>query len=729
MKLTKVEINNLFQHEHIEQDLTGHLIGIVGTNGCGKSNFLNAIHYAFAGEVPGKVKEKLLRWGADVGNVKVDFDFNGTACSIDRSVGKNSVTFWFGKTKYTGTTKVAAAILDHLGLDKDVLRMVFVKQAELDAVLFEAASKRETAFQRMCGIGEATRVHKKIGEVLGDNFPPLPDYGEQIAVAKEELATQEDQLGELEKFEKDMLAFLAQNDKDQLVQDKLTYQSLVQSIKSAIDTAQQMAMSMKAIGADQHSIDEIDKQLGGATLEAVDEEILTTQKRLESAKEYKRLYTAFIKKREELAEIGTPPCTPEELEELKKHAELVKNELLDISGSMALYEKLLESLKAHEADMTQCPMCGSDIQDLQILKQRVSQELMLCEQRKAKINTNAESRHVELSGEHQVYLAKSELLQKQVEEANTMLQAADAVEENIPKLEADLAGMSSVRVDLNRLVQKRDQANTRISLQQQQYLDLEAKHQEHVKVVNSAPQTKDLDMELDTMLEHVSERSVSVENALAGVHQHEVRLGNIRGSISVLKTNKAKLEKTIDQIKEKRDQQGLYKEVVGTIENVRDWFHYKNGPHDLAVSVLDELTEDVNKYLLELNAPFSVAAEDTALAYKCYFNDGRTVPTDVTPEASDLSGGQKIMLAIAFRFASYCMFANKQGVLSLDEPTVYLDEHNVGNFCTLLSKIREVAEKLDLQIFISTHERAVIPKLDAVIDLSPQTKEIEAIAV
>ena len=63
------------------------------------------------------------------------------------------------------------------------------------------------------------------------------------------------------------------------------------------------------------------------------------------------------------------------------------------------------------------------------------------------------------------------------------------------------------------------------------------------------------------------------------------------------------------------------------------------------------------------------------------------------------------------------MFASKLGLLSLDEPTVYLDDSNVGRFCTLLEKIKEIAKKMDVQVLIATHERSVLPFCDSVVDL------------
>lgn len=722
MKLKRVEITNVFQHEHLEFELDGHLIGVIGPNGSGKSNFLNCIHYAFGGEVPGKTKDKLLRWGADEGDVEVDFVHNGAECSITRSVSKNSATAKFGKDdKRIGINRVADGVQERLGLDKDMLRMVFVKQAELDAVLFEQASKRETAFQRMCGIGEATRIHKRLGELLGEKFPPLPDFDEQIGVATAERAAQDEQLAALERGSSELAAVVARTNKPQLMQDKLAYQEALNAVTASQTSHQYMQHAWKAIEADKATVDELRRQLGDVTLAAVDAEIDAANARLEKAKAYQRLYLDWTRRQQEVQKLGSAPCTEEELQALKDQAAAINAEAGQISGTLGFHEKLLQTLRFADANATACPLCGSEVADINVLKQRLNQEILACKQRQAKLDLGVKSRYEALQPTFTKFKSESALLQKMLDEAEAMLKAAEHVEENIPKLEADIAGMRAVRAELARVAQQIDQCETRMSLQHVQFEQHKQAYDRQFAVWGEIEDLRGASFE--TAAAKLRQAVASVDDALTGLQQHELRLATMKGQIAMLKQNMATLDGTIAGLKERRAKQGTYNEVVATIGNVRDWFHYANGPHDLAISVLEELTEDVNTFLQKLDAPFTVVAEDTGLSYKCIFSDGRPMPAGGPPDASELSGGQKVLLAIAFRLASYCMFANKQGLLSLDEPTAYLDDNNIGNFCTLLERIKEVARELDLQILISTHERAILPFMDSIIDLGPAKAE------
>lgn len=137
-------------------------------------------------------------------------------------------------------------------------------------------------------------------------------------------------------------------------------------------------------------------------------------------------------------------------------------------------------------------------------------------------------------------------------------------------------------------------------------------------------------------------------------------------------------------------------------------------------SVMELLTDEVNKNLSQFGSVFSVvpmSAED-GMGFRCVFSDWRAVSNPHSPEASTLSGGQKIQLAVSFRLAVYSMFAAKLGLLSLDEPTAYLDDSAIANFADMLSKIKETARNMGIQIFISTHEAALGPVFDQMISIS-----------
>jgi len=205
-------------------------------------------------------------------------------------------------------------------------------------------------------------------------------------------------------------------------------------------------------------------------------------------------------------------------------------------------------------------------------------------------------------------------------------------------------------------------------------------------------------------------------------HEQEVQMeiGRVRGKQQQLEKGIARLKETIEDLKARKEKEEDYVKALTTLRNARDWFHHSHGPKILISKLLNEITRGVNDFLERFGSTFGVVADPDSMSFRYYYHDARPMP-DEFPLASELSGGEKIILAVSFRFASYCLFAGRVGLLSLDEPTVYLDDRNVGKFCQMMERVKEVATAMDLQIFLSTHERSVMPYADTLIDLGENT--------
>ena len=148
------------QHKDLDIAFEGTIIGIVGRNGSGKSNLLGSIQFVLTGEQTGLKKAELLSWGTDEGWVELEFEHNGTDGFIRRSLHNASASFKFGTDMYQTASAVNEGLRIHLNMDKDLVRQaVFVRQAEIDSILFSDARTRELAFQRLLGIGAVSYTH------------------------------------------------------------------------------------------------------------------------------------------------------------------------------------------------------------------------------------------------------------------------------------------------------------------------------------------------------------------------------------------------------------------------------------------------------------------------------------------------------------------------------------------------------------------------------------------
>ena len=196
----------------------------------------------------------------------------------------------------------------------------------------------------------------------------------------------------------------------------------------------------------------------------------------------------------------------------------------------------------------------------------------------------------------------------------------------------------------------------------------------------------------------------------------DISLAKYEGEVKGTNTLIIELEKYISDLKESKRLQDEVQKHVAVVQNVRNWFHYSNGPRTVSTAIMERLNADVNKFLGNFTAPFVVEPMQEGVGFKVRFTDGRPMPKEL-PDASVLSGGQKVQLAVAFRLATYCTFANKLGLLVLDEPTAYLDDANIECFGDLMVKVAQIARNMSVQVLIATHEKAIMENFDTTIEL------------
>ena len=138
------------------------------------------------------------------------------------------------------------------------------------------------------------------------------------------------------------------------------------------------------------------------------------------------------------------------------------------------------------------------------------------------------------------------------------------------------------------------------------------------------------------------------------------------------------------------------KELMGTVD-LDGKNKFSNGYEKLA------------KYLELFEAPYLARITDD-ISIQCTFGD-RVVP------AERLSGGEKVVLGIAFRFAVYELFVSNLGLLILDEPTVYLDSDRIDSVLSLLERVKGYSRSAGLQLIVITHEARLAGVFDQVIEL------------
>jgi exonuclease SbcC len=223
-----------------------------------------------------------------------------------------------------------------------------------------------------------------------------------------------------------------------------------------------------------------------------------------------------------------------------------------------------------------------------------------------------------------------------------------------------------------------------------------------------------LETQLSSLEEQVRERPTAeaVAKATTRIEQHEAAVVAYKVSVQCFneaRESRNKLKKTLDQLKLRLSEKVKIRNLLGTISEAGEIFHWNKLPKTVSQANLELLVDDINDNLSMFNNPFYVEA-DQDLTFKVYF------PGKSPVKAKQLSGGQKVILAIAFRAALDRVFGHDVGMMFLDEPTAGLDADNVEFFHDAL---QQLAKKVhgNRQLVVITHVQELGGVFDQLIEI------------
>ena len=210
----------------------------------------------------------------------------------------------------------------------------------------------------------------------------------------------------------------------------------------------------------------------------------------------------------------------------------------------------------------------------------------------------------------------------------------------------------------------------------------------------------------NTVANDVLERA---RQRLAEHNEVELALAGAKGVLKWLDAQITALQEDLDRLKAQRQRGKTLRHVAKVLTRVRDAFHKQALPQKVAQANLTLMEGDINANLALFGDPFWVEADENLsfLVHK---------PGEPPHRAERLSGGQKIVLALAFWPAVNSLYKAGMGMMVLDEPTASLDEANIQYLRQALSRLtRQVRGKR--QIIMITHAEALAPSFDQVIKL------------
>lgn len=769
MHLRRIELTNYRQHRKLDIDFSGNLIAVLGRNGCGKSNLIGAIQFALTGEHPGATKADLTTWGEKEGSVRLFFTAgsrNDEFVIVRKTNG--DVTLKVGNETVKQARKVEEALREKAGLDKELIRqIVFVPQKGIDSILFDDPKNREVAFQRLIGIGNASKIYESLGKEISAYDKPQ-GFDEAIAKARQQLDEQKSVAdtcrNALDRYD-EAIKSLPSKEKLESEVDKCA------SVQSAISEHTRLKASL---GEVQRIHEETLREIALTGSVPENEEDKLREERNEATRRNEELrkqldenndVLKFLQRLKELSDDASIASVEKTAAKDKLDLVLAKYKTT-LAEDKAETEKLGAEQTAAEAELRSlrnlmkdassdgtCPVCGAPASQEDIAK-HLEERLSAAEKTANEAVDKAMAARMAFDHRHaEEQYANDELARRQstLDAAKSALKRAKDKNVEGVVIDPDTFSVSykgRTPVEIHQIKEANAELTRQMADNASCIAGLDLKIAKISAARASAKELRDTAAKLSAQIEVLvgSLKENSEKLAKFGIDENNIKADDEReamerarrnldayngilrdmaaekGRLSSTEETIEKTRKFIDDLVEKKELEEEVKGKVDTLKRVRDWFHYREGPRIMSQNVMRDLTACVNSYLDQFYAPFVVEAEEEGFGFRCRFIDGRTMP-DPYPDASLLSGGQKVALAIAFRMAIYMCFGGELGLLSLDEPTAYLDDASIEHLGELLQRVGEVARNKGLQILMATHEKAIMPFLDTKIDLGAMKGE------
>lgn len=695
MKIKRLHLKNWCQHEDLEVEFSTGLVGIVGKNGAGKSNVIRGLVFALTGYVTGK-KDDYVRYGTSAGSTSVDFveDSTQTVYRIVRNVHNSGIELY----RQTGSefelvsdkaTHVREILSDLVPLSPDVAQQIFaVPQEDMVSLLRETPSKRAEILQRVFDLQFFARVRQKLLNVLKTADLKAQDLQSRILLLKDQESAKVQYLS----------TFAELPDRESLDSGIALLSKEYEGLAGRLG-AQKMREYLLPL------------------LQQLTEERSEVLSRIEAPEP---VYPADLSKEELEHELAVFEESASELRNLLKLLDSAiktpKPEPFDHAQLEALEQLQAEESARHtEArkhwDMVRgcgtsgiCPTCRQPtewterhLSEAQAAVVNLRQSL---EARKPVLEKMREEERLHRRAE-----AAYERLWEEIREHRdgcTPETAAVVLEDAKLRLSEALCSVERLKETLGR-VQGWETAQSQWLLEQQNLEERLASLDTSLAEItaNPAMQTPELTdrEEVEARLEVLTEQIQELKDK----QLQRIQLDAYAAELDAIRQDRLSYERSYEESNP---------QLREDIRVLADILHAKNLPARVAFDIYRALSDTLNVYLQDLDAPYRVELQDNG-DFVCVFDTG------MRQLASRLSGGEKMMLSVAFRLALHFVFATNDagGFIFLDEPTTFLDERNRDALVKVLNTLKTSPKFRDIQIFVVTHDELLSPIFNKVIQV------------
>lgn len=760
MRLKSLTIKNWCQHRSQQIEFSPGLTALIGNNGSGKSNLLGAVYWLLTGDNPneGKLEENFCQLAGpeEEANGRLLLEHPSGEIEIQRFLRPATAKALLrinGEKVIRGERAVTTKVMELFGVDPKMLRrFVIVAQSDIFGFLAEDPAERSKAFQKLFDTSKSEKIYAELGKAAGDIS--LADLSGQLQ-ADTDLVTQWQQrvgglvatlsttptVENLQQLDRDWRAQLQRvtqalsllNGRG-VCMTQYAVQSRVreQYLQTAAASSAQLKTLENSLHLGQLQADEARAALAG----------WQTYQQLRQAREaVVNQQTRLLQSLQRLQDPVPPTYAAEPVKPAVREVDQLDPRQLQLEShqlqvELTRHRNLLEQFVG--TGLANCPVCHTPTANLEPvlasarvavprLEQQLSQNARLLQEieqaaaakaayeaayarwqdvtRATQGGYEQALQHVQAQrAEVQEQLRRVELQLSEMPEPQLAVGSLDAAQQvlaTMAQYEQAIRDLRPVAEDQQRAVVRVDAElaalQTQLANFDQELTGLVEDYQQRVFLPELLSQQLGGDMAT------AQTRLTEVQQLLGTRHQLEGQLTQARASLAAAEQRLAATKQAASDLAPKRA-------WLERLEAYRSVFHHSGMPRFVAQENLQNLQLALNEVLGVFDTDFRVTA-DEGLSFTAHFMDGRQQP------ARRLSGGQKVVLALAFRVAVNSIFASSAGLLALDEPTAWLDEHHIRSFGPVLERLRALSTSRGLQCVFVTHERGLGPLFDKVVQL------------